>query len=143
MSAPEIVAGDTLPEFAKTFTEVDLMAYGAATWDWHRNHYDQRFARELAFKDSFVDGQNFGAIFAQQIMRWAGPRAFIAKMSLKFRAMVHARESVTGEGRVSALRVEAGYRVATIEQRLMKGGELAASATSEVRLPIGLSQLQG
>jgi acyl dehydratase len=133
---PEIAVGDALPEFSHTFTEVDLMAYGAATWDWHRNHYDQRRARELNFKDAFVDGQNFGSIFAREAMRWAGPQAFIARMSLKFRSMVFVRESITGGGVVSALRFEGERQVATIEQFLRKGDELAASSLTEIRLPV-------
>jgi acyl dehydratase len=131
-----IAVGDALPEFSHTFTAVDLMAYGAATWDWHRNHYDQRRARELDFKDAFVDGQNFGSIFAREAMHWAGPRGFIRKMSLKFRSMVFVGETVTGGGSVSGLHVEGDRQIVTMEQHLRTDDELAATSVIEMRLPV-------
>ena len=65
--------GDLLPPFEKTFTTVDLFAYGAATWDWHRMHYDAELARSKGFAAPVIDGQMYGAVFAQVAMRWAGP----------------------------------------------------------------------
>ena len=44
-TAATVKVGDALPAFERSFTAVDLMAYGAATWDWHRLHYDLDFAR--------------------------------------------------------------------------------------------------
>jgi hypothetical protein len=30
-----------------------------------------------------IDGQAFGAVFAREAMRWAGPQAFLARMGLE------------------------------------------------------------
>jgi hypothetical protein len=130
-----IAVGDALRVFSQTFAEVDLMAYGAATWDWHRNHYDQPRAQELKFKDVFVDGQNFGAIFAREAMLWAGPAGFIRRMRLTLRTMVFVRETVVGGGKISALRPEGDYQVLTIDQHLNKGDAIVATCVTELRLP--------
>ena len=46
--------GESLPVLEKTFNAVDLFAYGAATWDWHRMHYDAELARSKVNGDVVV-----------------------------------------------------------------------------------------
>ncbi len=41
-----------------------MMAYGAATWDFIRVHYDADYVRELEFEGPFVDGQMLGGFRA-------------------------------------------------------------------------------
>ena len=43
-----VKVGEALPLLQKTFTTADLVAYGAATWDWHRLHYDADYDRIAA-----------------------------------------------------------------------------------------------
>jgi acyl dehydratase len=122
--------GDLLPPFEKTFTTVDLFAYGAATWDWHRMHYDAEHARSKGFAAPVIDGQMYGALFARLAMRWAGPRAFVTKMSLRMKSMAFAGDTLRAEGRVTS----AGGNVAVLEQRLMNGERVIAECTSSLSL---------
>ena len=131
----DIAVGTALPAFEKTFRPVDLMAYGAATWDWARVHYDLPYAKTLAFPNVFVDGQNWGAIFAKQAMDWAGPRGFVVKMSLRFKTMVFAGDSVALVGSVADIRTDAPFRIITLDQRITKGDQLVATCITEARLP--------
>jgi acyl dehydratase len=135
MTAASLKAGDAMPAFEKAFTAADLMAYGAATWDWHRLHYDLDYARSVKLPNVVVDGQAFGAVFAGAVLGWLGPRAFIRKLSLKYRSMVFAGDTVRGEGEVSALRAEGDHDVVSIAQRLRVGERIVAEALTEVRLP--------
>jgi len=124
--------GDAVPGFSKTFGAADLVAYGAATWDWHRLHFDQDYAKSVKLPNVILDGQAYGALFARQAMHWAGPRAFIAKLGFRMRAMTFAGDTLTAEGEVKEVR----GAVVVLAQRLKLGdGRLAADCTTELRLP--------
>jgi acyl dehydratase len=127
--------GEKLPVLVQTFSAVDLVAYGAATWDWHRLHYDADYAREKKLKGPIVDGQAFGAVLARAAMDWAGPRAFVARLSLKMKSMAFAGDTLRAEGEVTAVRAEANGAVVVLAQRLLNGARVAAEATTEIRLP--------
>lgn len=134
-SADSLVVGEKHPPLEKSFTAIDLVAYGAATWDWHRLHYDVEYARSLKLPNVIVDGQAFGGLFARAALDWLGPQAFLAKMSLRMKAMVFAGDSVRIEGEVTEVRREAGYSIVAIAQRMTCRDKTAAEATIEVRLP--------
>ena len=122
--------GDPLPPFEKTFTAVDLFAYGAATWDWHRMHYDVELARSKGFAAPVIDGQMYGAVFARVAMRWAGPRAFITKMSLRMKSMAFAGDTLRAEGSVTSV----SEATAVLEQRLTRGDRVIAECTTSLSL---------
>ena len=130
----QIGVGQSLPEHAHTFTEVDLVAYGAATWDWHRLHYDKAHAQSMQLPGVLIDGQAFGAIFAREAMRWAGPTAFIQRMGLKMKSMAFAGDRLVARGHVTAIDERAGLWVVEIDQQLMCGERLVAQAISEIQL---------
>ena len=130
----QIRIGQPLPEHAHTFTEVDLVAYGAATWDWHRLHYDKAHAQSMQLPGVLIDGQAFGAVFAREAMRWAGPTAFIQRMGLKMKSMAFAGDHLVARGHVTAIDERAGLWVVQIDQQLMCGERLVAQAISEIQL---------
>ena len=130
----QIRIGQPLPEQAHTFTEVDLVAYGAATWDWHRLHYDKAHAQSMQIPGVLIDGQAFGAVFAREAMRWAGPTAFIQRMGLKMKSMAFAGDRLMARGHVTAIDERAGLWVVQIDQQLMCGERLVAQAISEIQL---------
>lgn len=128
-------AGEALPAVDRSFSAVDLMAYGAATWDWYACHYNQAEAARLGFAAPFVDGQNWGAIFAKQLRDHFGPSAFVTKMSLRYHAMAFAGDRITGSAEITGLRDAPGARLFDVTHRLEKDGATVASCRSEVRLP--------
>jgi acyl dehydratase len=128
----QIRAGQSLPEQAHTFTEVDLVAYGAATWDWHRLHYDQAHAQAKQLPGVLIDGQAFGAVFAREAMRWAGPTAFIQRMGLKMKSMAFAGDHLVARGQVTSVEQRAGTWVVHIDQQLLCGDRLVAQASSDI-----------
>jgi acyl dehydratase len=122
--------GETLPPFERTFTLVDLVAYGAATWDWNRMHYDVEHARRMKLPAPVIDGQAFGAVLARAALDWAGPRAFITRLSFKMKSMAFAGDTLRAEGQV----MEVHDRIVVLAQRLSSAGRLVAEATTEIRL---------
>ena len=130
-SAAATKPGEMLPPLVRSFSEVDLVAYGAATWDWHRVHYDLDFARRMKLPGVLVDGQAFGALLARAALEWAGPRAFITNMSLRMKSMAFAGDTLRAEGAVS----EVSGSVVVLAQRLTNAGRVSAEATTRIRLP--------
>lgn len=123
--------GEALPVLERQFTAVDLVAYGAATWDWHRLHYDLEYAHSKKLPGVIVDGQAFGALLARAALDWAGPRSFITRMSLRMKSMAFAGDTLRAEGQVASIK----NNLVTISQRLMNQDRIAAEATTEIRLP--------
>ncbi len=132
MTAPR--PGDAMPPLERHITTATIMSYGAATWDWHRMHYDDAYAREQGLPGVVLDGQAFGAYLAMAVTGWLGPRAFVRKLSFRMRAMVRPGDTIRCVGEVTAVHREDGADIVTLSQRLMVGDRLAADGTIEVRL---------
>ena len=128
--------GDTLPGIKKTFTAADLVAYGAATWDWHRLHHDADYAVARGLAQPVIDGQMFGAMFAQAIEDWVGPRGVIEKLSVSYLSVAFAGDTLLLEGSVSDTARQASVGLITIEETLKNGERLVSTAHSVVRIPL-------
>ena len=75
-----------------------MVMYAAATWDFHRHHYDSEFAHQKGFSGPFVDGQMFGSLLARMITQWTGPNGVLRKLKLTYRIMVFPGDFVTCKG---------------------------------------------
>lgn len=95
--------GTEVPDLHRTLRAADLVAYAGATWDWHRLHYDQAFAQTRSLDAPIVDGQMLGALLAEHVQDALGPRCRIVRMSFRFRTLVFADETVTVQGRITAV----------------------------------------
>lgn len=122
--------GDAIPAFERTIAQPDMVAYAGATWDWHRLHYDPAYAGEVGFPKPVVDGQMFGALLAEQLLDWLGPRAFITHLAFRFRSPVLAGDTVRCEGEV--VEVEDGH--VRVAQRVVVGDRVAVEGSARVRL---------
>jgi acyl dehydratase len=127
----DILSGEKLPALEHTFTLVDLVLYGAATWDWNRMHYDIEHTQRLNLRAPVIDGQEFGAFFARAALEWAGPRALVKRLAMRMKAMAFAGDTLRAEGEVERIRDGA----VVLTQRLTCGERLVAEATTELRLP--------
>ena len=99
----DVSVGEELTSLAKEIDLPRMMAYGAATWDFIRLHYDADHVRELGFPGPFVDGQMMGAFLAQHIQDWAGPGAFLRRLAFRNRVMAFPGDSLVCRGTVAAL----------------------------------------
>jgi len=129
-TSQDVSPGEKLPALERTFTLVDLVLYGAATWDWNRMHYDVAHAHRLNLHAPVIDGQEFGAFFARAALEWAGPRASIKRLALRMKAMAFAGDTLRAEGEVR----ETLDGAVVLTQRLTCGERLIAEATTELRL---------
>ena len=130
-----LTIGQSIPPQARSFTTVDLVAYGAATWDWHRLHYDVDYARSVNLPTVIIDGQAYGAVFAKALIDWAGPRAFVRKLSLKYKSMAFAGDTLVATGEVAVIYPDGDHDIINVAQCLKNGDRVVAEANAEVRLP--------
>jgi len=127
--------GVRIPTLERTLSQMRLVAYGAATWDWHRLHYEAEYAAARGIARPVADGQMFGALLAAALIDWLGPRAFIRRMSFRLRAMVFAGETIRCEGEVTAITAEPAGEVIRVAQRVRVGDRIAVEpASAEIML---------
>jgi acyl dehydratase len=128
--------GTRVPPLERELTQARMIAYGAATWDWHRLHYDPAYAAARNLAGPIVDGQMFGALLAEALLDWLGPRAFVRRMTFRLRTMVFAGETVRCEGEVTSIVAQQDCAVIRVTQRVRVGERIAVEpASAEIVLP--------
>lgn len=136
MSADALRVGAAVPPLARTLDQVRMVAYAGATWDWHRLHYEPAYAAARNLAAPVVDGQMFGALLAEALLDWLGPRAFIRRMSFRLRGMVFAGDTVRCEGEVTEVVAEKDRDVIRVAQRVRVGERVVVEpASAEVVVP--------
>ena len=96
----DVHEGTVLPSLTKEITTVQMMMYGAATWDFMRVHYDADYTRQRGFPGPFVDGQMLGAFLAQLVVDWVGNPGALKRLSVRYRNFVFPGDTVTCNGSV-------------------------------------------
>ncbi|MBM3526892.1 MAG: hypothetical protein FJX62_02275 [Alphaproteobacteria bacterium] len=129
--------GDTLPTEEITLDLTSLIVYAAATWDFHRYHYDVTFVKKLGLPAPFVDGQMIGALMTSRLMRWGGPDAFVRKIGYRQRATVYVDETIVISGNVTARTVENGRRCATFNLSVVKADGTAVVCDCVATIELG------
>lgn len=119
----------TIGPLERTITLADMVAYAGATWDWHRLHYDPAFLAERGLPAPVVDGQQLGALMAEQVLDALGPAAFITHLDLRYRSMMHAEETV----RIEATILEDDAEVLVCTQRATVGDRVVAEGRTRIR----------
>ena len=102
--------GTEIPPLQRRIELPDMVAYGAATWDWHRLHYDPAHARRLGAPAPLVDGQMLGALLAECVLRYAGPGARLTRLAYRNRTPVLAGNTVSCAGTIATVD-DAGFSV--------------------------------
>lgn len=126
--------GDQAPALERTMHLADMVAYAGSTWDWHRLHYDSVWLEAKGIPAPVVDGQMFGALIAQQLQDWFGPRARLQGLRFRFKNLVYAGETISCSAVITAIEDD----VAKVDCRIDVLGDNArvavAPASAEVRL---------
>lgn len=111
----DIHEGDGITPLYKLITLPRMVFYQAATWDFHRYHYDHEYAAEAGFSSPFVDGQMLGAYLAQMLTNWAGDPGVISRLGFRFRDFAFPGDMVTCRGRVAGKSIQDGRRLVECE----------------------------
>lgn len=116
----DVVAGDPLPTTEIVVTLTSFVAYAAATWDFHRYHYDDAFVKRTGQPAPFMDGQMIGALLARELMTWGGPDAFVRRLSYQQRSAVYVDDTIIVSGKVTGVTTEEGRACAQCQLSVTK-----------------------
>lgn len=83
-------------------TRVAVFRFSALTWNAHRIHFDDEFARNEGLPGAVVQSHLHGSYLAQAALRWGGPAARLLRLSWRPLRPVLAGERVVITGRVVA-----------------------------------------
>ena len=129
--------GEPFPSEEIKLDLTSLVMYAAATWDFHRYHYDAAFVKTLGLPAPFVDGQMIGALLASRLMRWGGANAFVRKLGYRQRATVYVDETIVIGGTVVSRTVENGRRLAVLSLNVTKADGSAVLRDGSATVDLG------
>ena len=134
----DVAAGQLLPVLAKgPLREMHLFRWSAAMENWHRIHYDRRFAQEHdKLPDLLVNGSLKQQFLVQLVKDWVGLEGWVWKIRFQFRAMNTVGETLNVWGKVLSTERLADYGLATIELGILnQDGKESTPGEAVVALP--------
>lgn len=128
----DVAVGLQLPELRRRPDTVQLFRFSAVTWNAHRIHFERDYAKREGYDDVLVHSQLHGAMIAQAVTDWMGPRGRLATFSWQNRAPATGGTELVIHGvvrRVFACRGEGRVEI-DLEERDGRGSTcVVASAT--------------
>lgn len=117
--------------------EMHLFRWSAAMENWHRIHYDRRFAQEHDnLPDLLVNGSLKQQFMTQFVRDFAGPQGWAWKIGFQFRAMNTVGETLHVWGKVTSVKRLADYGLVELELGIVNGeGKESTPGAATVALP--------
>jgi 3-methylfumaryl-CoA hydratase len=94
--------GDVLPPLRHTTTAFQLFRYSAVTWNPHRIHIDESYAREEGHGGLALHSHLRAALALRCVTEGLGPGWQVTKVSYRLRKPVYAPAHLTYTARVTA-----------------------------------------
>ncbi len=136
----DVVVGQEVPRLQKApLTTMHLMRWSAATENWHRIHYDERFAIEHdGLPGLLVNGSLKQNFILQALKDWVGLGGWVWKVSFQFRQMDVVGTSLWVWARVVGKQATVdGFGLVTLELGIVNAeGRESTPGTAVVALPI-------
>lgn len=135
----DVAAGEDLPRLTKgPLGEIHLFRWSAAMENWHRIHYDRRFAVEHdKLPDLLVNGSLKQQFLAQIVKDWAGREGWVWKLGFQFRAMNVVGETLHVWGKVKSTRRLQDYGLVFIDLGITnQDGKESTPGSATVALPL-------
>ena len=117
--------------------EMHLFRWSAAMENWHRIHYDRRFAQEHdKLPDLLVNGSLKQQFMTQFVRDFAGPQGWAWKIGFQFRAMNTVGETLHVWGKVTSVKRLADYGLVELELGIVNDeGKETTPGTATVARP--------
>jgi len=99
----DVKVGIELPELSKgPMTTAHIIRWSASMENWHRIHYDWRYALEHdKLPDVLVNGSWKQHVLAQLLKDWAGLEGWAWKISFQYREMDIPGDLITAWGKIT------------------------------------------
>lgn len=110
----DVSVGDSLTEIVRgPMSPMHMMRWSAAIENWHRIHYDWRFATEHdGLPDVLINGSWKQHLLVQLVRGWVGDDGWLWRISFRFRKMDIAWDTLTAFGVVTELKDFGDFGVA-------------------------------
>ncbi len=132
----DLKVGQEIPSRTVEASAVAMFQLAAVTWNSHRIHFDLAWARHEGHEERVIQGPFQTELLVQMLQRWLGTTGWLQKISFSHRQVAVLGETLTGRGRITALREEDGNHLADLEVWVEKGpGEVTTPGTATVVLP--------
>jgi hydroxyacyl-ACP dehydratase HTD2-like protein with hotdog domain len=122
--------GDELPPLKHTATPLQLFRYSAVTWNPHRIHFDEPYAREEGHAGIALHSHLRAALALRCVTEGLGTGWHVAKVAYRLRKPVYAPADVAYTARVTAADDES-MTLELIEKH--PSGEVGFEGTVQVR----------
>ena len=123
--------GEELPELTIELTPTLIISTAIASRDYQDVHHDRDLAQQRGSKDIFMNILSTNGFVGRFITDWAGPDAFIRKVSIRLAVPNYPGDTMRMTGRVTAV---AGG-VATVEVVGANSMGNHVTGTVEVEVP--------
>lgn len=127
--ARSLAPGETIGSYEWHPTTIQLFRFSAVTWNQHRIHYDQAYARDEGYPDVLVQSHLHGCYLAHSLLAWAGPGARLVNFRWENRHYAVPDGVLTVTGTVTEVD---GNRVTVELQEVNQDGRLCAPAWATV-----------
>ncbi|AUT70857.1 acyl dehydratase [Paraburkholderia hospita] len=135
----DVETGTEIPPVVKgPMTTAHIMRWSASMENWHRIHYDWRFATgHDKLPDVMVNGSWKQHIMLQLLTDWVGESGWAWKLQFQFRGMNVPGDVITAWGRVTGRERRGGYGLVHLEIGLRnQQGRESTPGTATVVLPM-------
>lgn len=105
------MVGQELPELAIELTPTLIISTAIASRDYQDVHHDRDLAQQRGSKDIFMNILTTNGFVGRFVTDWAGPEAFIKKVSIRLGVPNYPGDTMTMTGKVT----EVDGDVATVE----------------------------
>lgn len=129
-----VTVGEELTPLVKgPLTSAHLMRWSAAMENWHKIHYDRRFAvGHDGLPDILVNGTLKQQFIMQLLRQWAGGDGWVWKVGFQFRAMNIEGETLLAWGRVTEKRALEQYGLVDLELGIINAEQKESTPGSAV-----------
>ena len=135
----DVHVGQEIPTIIRgPLSPAHLMRWSAAIENWHRIHYDWKFATEHDGLPALpVNGSFKQHILVQLVSQFLGTEGWLLKLGYRFEKPDYAWDTVTGSGVVTAARRSGDFGVVECDLALTnQRGEVSTRGTCAVALPL-------
>jgi acyl dehydratase len=136
--ADDVTVGEDLPPLVRgPITTAHIMRWSAATENWHRIHYDWRYATgHDHLPDVVVNGSWRQHVLIQLVHDWATTGGWVRRIGFQFRGLNLPGETLTAWGRVTSLERRGEWGLASIDLGVRNdAGTEGTPGTASVVLP--------
>ncbi len=113
----DVLVGQELPPLVKgPISTAHIMRWAAATENWHRIHYDWKYATgHDKLPDVVVNGSWKQHVLIQLVTDWVGESGWLWRIRFQFRGMNVPGETLTAWGSVTSVQPRGAYGIANLE----------------------------